>query len=116
VFEELRRIVNEIEITEFKKYKNLRQKFVSIMYSLLNKCIVPTNQMIKNLISVQESYINTYHPDFMGGANAVLNVFDINNYKDQEEKLEKLQSENRSNRNNFNFEEVSSASHKNSQF
>jgi len=55
VFEELRRMINDIEIQEFKRYKNLRNKFVNI----------------------QDAYINTYHPDFMGGANAVLNVFDI---------------------------------------
>ena len=32
VFEELRRIVNDIEIPEFKRFKNLRGKFVEIMY------------------------------------------------------------------------------------
>jgi hypothetical protein len=29
---------------------------------------------------VQDAYINTYHPDFMGGANSITNVFDVNNY------------------------------------
>jgi len=90
VFEELRRIINEIEIPEFKRFKNLRAEFVSIMYHLLNKSLIPTKQMIENLIKVQEAYINTYHPDFMGGANAVLNVFDIQNYKEQEDKIEKF--------------------------
>lgn len=33
--------------------------------------------MVKNLIKIEDSYINTYHPDFMGGANAILNVFDV---------------------------------------
>jgi hypothetical protein len=33
--------------------------------------------MIKNIVTIQDAYINTHHPDFMGGANAVLNVFDI---------------------------------------
>lgn len=36
--------------------------------------------MVRNLIQVQDSYINTYHPDFMGGANSIVNVFDVNSY------------------------------------
>lgn len=36
--------------------------------------------MVRNLIRIQDSYINTYHPDFMGGANSIVNVFDVNNY------------------------------------
>ena len=36
--------------------------------------------MVKNLILIEDSYINTHHPDFMGGANAMLNVFDVKNY------------------------------------
>jgi dynamin 1-like protein len=65
---------------EFRRFTHLRKKIIEIMYQLLTKCLSPTNQMIKNLIVIEDSYINTYHPDFMGGANAVLNVFDINTY------------------------------------
>lgn len=36
--------------------------------------------MVKNLIKIEDSYINTHHPDFVGGANAIINVFDIQNY------------------------------------
>jgi hypothetical protein len=36
--------------------------------------------MVRNLILIEDSYINTYHPDFMGGANAILNVFDMQSY------------------------------------
>ena len=34
--------------------------------------------MVKNLIVIEDAYINTYHPDFVGGANAIMNVFDPN--------------------------------------
>lgn len=82
VFEELKKIVNDIEIPEFRRFKNLRSRFVNIMYTLLSKSLQPTNQMIKNLVVIQDSYINTYHPDFMGGASALFNVFDVQSYKD----------------------------------
>lgn len=39
-----------------------------------------TTNMVRSLIQVQEGYINTYHPDFMGGANSIVNVFDVNSY------------------------------------
>ena len=42
VFEELRRIVSDLEIPEFKRYKNLRNKVLEVMFSLLNKCLNPT--------------------------------------------------------------------------
>ena len=35
---------------------------------------------MRNLIKIQDAYINTYHPDFMGGANSIVNVFDVNSY------------------------------------
>jgi dynamin 1-like protein len=80
VYEELRRIISDLEISEFKKFGNLRQKIVEVMYNLLSKSLQPTIKMIKDLIIIEDSYINTYHPDFMGGAAAVLNIFDVNAY------------------------------------
>jgi len=42
--------------------------------------------MVKNLIKIEDAYINTSHPDFMGGAAAMVNVFDPNNYSDKKKK------------------------------
>jgi hypothetical protein len=42
---------------------------------------MPTNTMVKSLIKIQDSYVNTYHPDFMGGANSITNVFDPSTYQ-----------------------------------
>jgi dynamin 1-like protein len=76
VYEELRRIVAEIDLPEFNRFQNLRKRVIEIMNALLNKSLNPCNQMVKNLIIIEDAYINTYHPDFMGGANAIFNVFD----------------------------------------
>jgi dynamin 1-like protein len=51
------------------------------MYGLLHKALGPCNQMVRNLITIEDAYINTYHPDFMGGANAIFNVFDPMTYQ-----------------------------------
>ena len=83
VYEELRRIIVEIDMPELKRFTNLRKKLVEVMYSLLTKSLQPTNEMVKNFVQIEDSYINTHHPDFMGGANAMLNVFDPKNYRDK---------------------------------
>jgi len=52
--------------------------------------------MVKSLIQVQDAYINTYHPDFMGGANSITNVFDVNSYNKQRLSAEALRNNNES--------------------
>jgi len=59
----------------------LKKKIVDVMLTMLNKQLLTTIKMVQNLICVQDAYINTYHPDFMGGANSITNVFDINSYQ-----------------------------------
>ena len=81
VYEELRRVVAEIDLPEFTRFANLRKRVIEVMYGLLSKSLLPCNQMVKNLIVIEDAYINTYHPDFMGGANAIFNVFDPNAYR-----------------------------------
>ena len=46
------------------------------MYNMLHKSLNPCNQMVKNLIIIEDAYINTQHPDFMGGGIALFNIFD----------------------------------------
>lgn len=43
VYEELRRIVDEIELPEFNRFKNLRKRVTEIMYTLLTKSLTPCN-------------------------------------------------------------------------
>jgi len=45
--------------------------------------------MVKNLIHVQESYINSYHPDFMGGANSIMTFFDPEQFQKKQEETNK---------------------------
>jgi dynamin 1-like protein len=76
VFDELRNIVNQIRIPEINKYKKLDNKMRFVMEDVLNKCLEPTNQMIKNLIDIESSHINTSHPDFLGAEDSMLNLFE----------------------------------------
>ncbi len=46
-----------------------------VMESVLNDCLNPTNEMILNLIEIETSLIDTNHPDFIGSADSLLNLF-----------------------------------------
>ncbi len=84
VYNELKSIVDMIEIKEVGRYKKLEAKIKSLIGGVLDQCLEPTNQMIKNLIEIEKSYINTSHPDFLGPEQSVLNLFEESgsvNYK-----------------------------------
>jgi dynamin 1-like protein len=76
VHEELKKIVDFININEISRYNKLEIKIKIVMNNVLDKLLEPTNQMIKNLIEIERSYINTTHPDFLGPEQSVLNLFD----------------------------------------
>jgi len=44
------------------------------MERVLSRCLLPTDQMIKNLIEIELGYINTNHPDFVGGTNTLMGM------------------------------------------
>uniref|UniRef100_A0A7S3ISD7 GED domain-containing protein n=2 Tax=Strombidium inclinatum TaxID=197538 RepID=A0A7S3ISD7_9SPIT len=84
VFEELRKIVMEIEMPELYRFQGLRRKINEEMLQLLSSCLRPTNQMVKHLVMIQDAYINTYHPDFQ--KQAALNVKDMLERDEAEER------------------------------
>lgn len=75
VYEELRRLVLEIRLPELERYYKLQSRMHDVMESVLNDCLTPTNEMILNLIEIETSLINTNHPDFIGSADSLLNLF-----------------------------------------
>jgi len=60
------------------------------MESVLSRCLSPTDQMIKNLVEIELGYINTNHPDFVGGTNTLLNMVKSG---DEQPKLEPVYEE-----------------------
>lgn len=85
IYDELRRVVTDIDMQELARFQNLKKKIVEVMHNILKRHLNPTMVMVRNLIKIQESYINTYHPDFMGGANSIVNVFDMSNYTNNQQ-------------------------------
>ena len=75
VYKELREIVNKIELPEVNRYQRLKYKICDVMEMVLDKCLTPTTEMIINLIEIENAHINTNHPDFVGSADTLLNLF-----------------------------------------
>ena len=76
VHEELKKIVDHISIAEISRFNKLENKIKLVMINVLDKLLDPTNTMIKNLVEIEKSFINTTHPDFLGPEQSVLNLFD----------------------------------------
>ena len=75
VYEELRRLILEIQLPELSRYYKLQSKMHDVMEAVLNDCLTPCNDMILNLVEIETSLINTNHPDFIGSADSLLNLF-----------------------------------------
>lgn len=59
---------NPQELTKFPK---LNAKINEVVSDLLRERLTPTTNYVESLISIQLSYINTRHPDFIGASGAM---------------------------------------------
>jgi len=76
VFDELQRMSSQCEPGELTRFPELRDRMMDVVSGLLRRCVQPTQMMISNLIKIELSYINTSHPDFIGGSRAVAQLME----------------------------------------
>lgn len=76
VYEELQRIALQSQPNELTRYPVLRDRILEVVSALLRKSLIPTQMMITNLIKIELAYINTSHPDFIGGSRAVAKLME----------------------------------------
>lgn len=68
VYDELVRILGQLLNKQmFRRYPMLKEKFHAVVISFFKKCMDPTNKLVKDLIAMETTYINTGHPDFLNG-------------------------------------------------
>ena len=60
------------ELTHFYKLQSI---ICDVMENVLDKCLTPTTDMIMNLLEIENATINANHPDFVGSADSLLNLF-----------------------------------------
>lgn len=76
VFDELQRVTSQCETIELTRFADLRDKVVEVVNKMLRSCLLPTQNMISNLIKIEMAYVNTNHPDFIGGSRAIAQLMD----------------------------------------
>ncbi|KAJ5775085.1 uncharacterized protein N7511_000096 [Penicillium nucicola] len=72
VFDELVRILSQLLTKQlFRRYPMLKEKFHAVVIAFFKKCMDPTNKLVKDLINMEATYVNTGHPDFLNGHRAM---------------------------------------------
>lgn len=93
VHTELRKLIKMINIPELERFQNMMNEINKVMEKYLQQCLIPTEDMIKSLIEIELGYINTNHPDFCGGANAMLDVLKLEDEAREGEKPINIKNE-----------------------
>lgn len=71
VYDELTRLAESIESPELTRFTRLRDAVSDTSLRLLKQQKEPTIEMVRNLVTMELSYINTWHPGFVGGKRAL---------------------------------------------
>lgn len=71
VFAELMEMARLCVPAELQRFGDLTDRAVEVVQNLMRRLLEPTKTMVTNLIAIEKSYVNTNHPDFVGGAAAV---------------------------------------------
>lgn len=78
VYEELMKIVHSIcnagVGVEMSRYPRLQSKLIEVCSDLLRERLGPTIKYVELMIEIQQAYINTNHPNFVGAAQAMADV------------------------------------------
>lgn len=91
VFDEMQRIAAQCEGTDLTRFPTLKDAVIEVVHGVLRQCMEPTQSMISNLIRLELAYINTSHPDFIGGSRAVAQLMDRNQQQAQQQAQAQVQ-------------------------
>jgi len=71
IYDELVKISHRCETYELQRFPQLRRRIEEVVASFLREGLNPAETMIGHLIEMEMDYINTSHPNFVGGSKAV---------------------------------------------
>ncbi|CAK0784287.1 hypothetical protein CVIRNUC_007491 [Coccomyxa viridis] len=76
VHAELLRIAAQCAPADITRFPKLQARLVEAVEEFVNSGAQPAECMIRDLIECEHSYINTDHPDFIGGSRAIAQVME----------------------------------------
>ncbi|KAK6945833.1 Dynamin, N-terminal [Dillenia turbinata] len=71
IYDELIKISHRCMATELQRFPILRKRMDEVMGNFLRDGLEPSETMIGHIIEMEMDYINTSHPNFIGGSKAV---------------------------------------------
>ena len=80
VYDEMIRILGQLLMKPtFRRYPALKEKFHAVVVQFFKKAMDPTNKLVKDLVAMESTYVNTGHPDFINGSKAMAIVHERHN-------------------------------------
>ncbi|KAI8092650.1 Dynamin central region-domain-containing protein [Halteromyces radiatus] len=75
VYDELVRILGQLLTKQFfKRFPAMKEKFYQVVLAFFKKAVTPTTKLVTDLVAMESCYINTAHPDFLNGHQAIATV------------------------------------------
>ncbi|OIV91586.1 hypothetical protein TanjilG_08998 [Lupinus angustifolius] len=71
IFDELVKISHRCMATELQRFPFLRKRMDEVIGNFLREGLEPSENMIAHIIEMEMDYINTSHPNFIGGSKAL---------------------------------------------
>ncbi|XP_030493585.2 dynamin-related protein 3A isoform X1 [Cannabis sativa] len=71
IFDELMKISHRCLVNELQRFPILRKHMDEVIGNFLREGLEPSESMIGHIIEMEMDYINTSHPNFIGGSKAV---------------------------------------------
>ncbi|CAO3685670.1 unnamed protein product [Rhizopus stolonifer] len=72
VYDELVRILSQLLTKQFfKRFPSLKEKFYQVVLVFFKKAVQPTSKLVTDLVAMEACYINTAHPHFLNGHQAI---------------------------------------------
>ncbi|WJZ84350.1 hypothetical protein VitviT2T_003957 [Vitis vinifera] len=71
IYDELVKISHRCLVSEMQRFPILRKRMDEVMGNFLREGLEPSETMIGHIIEMEMDYINTSHPNFIGGSKAV---------------------------------------------
>ncbi|GMN58350.1 hypothetical protein TIFTF001_027441 [Ficus carica] len=71
IYDELMKISHRCLVNELQRFPILRKRMDEVIGNFLREGLEPSETMIGHIIEMEMDYINTSHPNFVGGSKAV---------------------------------------------
>ncbi|KAK4401806.1 Dynamin-related protein 3A [Sesamum angolense] len=71
IYDELIKMSHRCMVNELERFPVLRKRMDEVTGNFLREGLVPSETMIGHMIEMEMDYINTSHPNFLGGSKAV---------------------------------------------